>query len=187
MAAAITTLATKPERLRRDQAERLKAVLQEIEAQVELPTGLMRDLFGVVAKRTVSHARWTFVMLSPAQNNTVVQHLVEHSSRPLVAVRLWAMCFEHLRDDTGEILLSRDKIAEALHELPNNVSAIMGELEACGAIIRRREKVAGMRGPGLVRYYMNPRVATHLAGAERDRAQETAPPVLSIVPGGRAP
>lgn len=114
-----------------------------------------------------------------------MQHLVEHSSRPLVAVRLWAMCFEHLRDDTGEILLSRDKIAEALHELPNNVSAIMGELEACDAIIRRREKVAGMRGPGLVRYYMNPRVATHLAGAERDQAQETAPPVLTVVDGGR--
>lgn len=187
MAAAITTLATKPERLRRDQAERLKAALQEIEAQVELPTGLMRDLFGVVAKRTASHARWTFVMLSPAQNNAVVQHLVEHSSRPLVAVRLWAMCFEYLRDDTGEVLLSRDTMAERLGEHADNISRIMGELEACGAIIRRREKVAGMRGPGLVRYFMNPRVATHLAGAERDRAQETAPPVLSVVPGGRAP
>lgn len=61
---------------------------------------------------------------------------------------------------------------------------MLGELEACGAIIRRREKVAGMRGPGLVRYFMNPRVATYLAGAERDRAQETAPPVLSVVDGG---
>ncbi len=34
MAATITTLATKPERLRRDQAERLKAALQEIDAQL---------------------------------------------------------------------------------------------------------------------------------------------------------
>ena len=187
MAASITPLATKPERLRQDQAERLRAALQEVEAQVELPTDLMRDLFGVVARRTASRARWTFVMLSPAQNNAVVQHLVEQSGRPLVAVRLWAMCFEHLRDDTGEILLSRDQIAEALRELPNNVSAIMGELETCGAIIRRREKVAGMRGPGLVRYFMNPRVATHLSGAERDQAQEAAPPILSIVPSGRTP
>ena len=185
MAATITTLATKPERLRQDQAERLRAALQEIEAQVELPTGLMRDLFGVVAKRTASRARWTFVMLSPAQNNAVVAHLADTSSRPIVALKLWALCFQHLRDDTGEILLSRDQIAEVLKQSPDHVSRIMGELETCGAIIRRREKVAGMRGPGLVRYFMNPRVATHLSGAERDRAQETAPPVLAVVGGGK--
>ena len=116
-----------------------------------------------------------------------MQHLVGHSSRPLVAVQLWAMCFQHLRDDTGEILLSRDTIAEQLGEHADNISRIMGELETCGAIIRRREKVAGMRGPGLVRYFMNPRVATHLSGAKRDQAQEASPPILSVVSGSRTP
>lgn len=109
------------------------------------------------------------------------------ASQPTDKCKPLQLCFQHLRDDIRKILLSRDQIAETLKQSPDHVSRIMGELEACGAIIRRREKVAGMRGPGLVRYFMNPRVATHLAGAERDQAQEAAPPVLSIVPGGRAP
>ncbi|GGE97241.1 hypothetical protein GCM10011404_32960 [Sphingomonas prati] len=36
----------------------------------------------------------------------------------------------------------------------------MTELESIGAIIRRRERVAGMRGRGIVRYFINPRVAS---------------------------
>ena len=185
MAASITCLDTKPERLRRDQAERLLSALHEIEGQLDLPTVVMRDLFSAVSRRTASNSKWTFVMLSPAQNTAVVKHLVAHSVRPMVAVQLWALCFQHLRDDTGEVLLSRDQIAETLGELPRNVSTIMSELEDCGAIIRRRERVAGMRGPGMVRYFMNPRVATHMAGTDRDRAQAAAPPVLSLVPKGR--
>ena len=58
----------------------------------------------------------------------------------------------------------------------------MGELEACGAIIRRREKVAGMRGPGRARYFMNPRVGTHLTGVARDTAQEAAPQLRLVDP-----
>ena len=53
----------------------------------------------------------------------------------------------------------------------------MGELATIGAISRRREKVAGMRGPGLVRYFMNPKVGTHLTGAARDKAQTDSAPV----------
>lgn len=64
----------------------------------------------------------------------------------------------------------------------------MGELEGIGAIIRRRERVNGTRGPGRVRYFMNPVVGTHLAGGERDAAQAEAPPgpLLRIMQGGKA-
>ena len=51
----------------------------------------------------------------------------------------------------------------------------MGELAKVGAVITRRERVAGMRGPGRAMYLMNPRVGTHLAGAARDKAQAEAP------------
>ena len=182
MAASITKLTTKPDRIRLDQADRLREAFGEVEG--EMPPELVRDLLGWIDRRTASRSRWTFVMLSPSQNNAVVQHLAEHSSRPIVAMRLWALCFEHLRNDTGEILLTRDQLAEMIGQTGENVSRIMGELEACGAIIRRREKVAGMRGPGVARYFMNPRVATHLAGAERDRAQDEAP-LLTIMQGGK--
>ena len=49
----------------------------------------------------------------------------------------------------------------------------MGELEAIGAVYRRRE------GRG-VRYFVNPRLGTHLAGAGRDRAQAEAPPLRLV-------
>ena len=56
-----------------------------------------------------------------------------------------------------------------------DISRLMGELERIGAISRRREKVAGMRGRGRAVYFMNPSVGTHLAGAARDKAQAEAP------------
>jgi hypothetical protein len=74
-------------------------------------------------------------------------------------------------------MLTREQMAEQIAEAPDNVSRIMTELEGIGAISRRRERVAGMRGPGMVRYFMNPNVATHLVGAARDKAQTKAPPL----------
>ena len=47
----------------------------------------------------------------PGQNRAVLSWLREHSSRPRKAVELWALLFEHLRRDTGEITLTRDELA----------------------------------------------------------------------------
>jgi hypothetical protein len=44
-------------------------------------------------------------MISPSQNAAVVNYLLDHSQRPMQAVRLWALCFVHLNNDTGEIML----------------------------------------------------------------------------------
>jgi hypothetical protein len=186
MAATITKLTPKAARLRQDQAEEFRSVLQEIEARMDLPVDLMRTIYTEVEKRTASRRKWTFIMLSPEQNATVVEHLITHSERPLLAVRLWALCFKHLRTDTGEILLSREEIADKMGQPAKHISSLMSELEKCGAIIRHREKVAGMKGRGLVRYFMNPRVATHLSGAERDNAQDGAPPLLTLMQGGKS-
>lgn len=189
MAATVTSLPTRPDKLRRDQADQLLAAFHELEP--ELPLDLVRELFGAINRRTRSRSKWTFIMLSPEQNAAVVRYLRRHSTRPLVAMELWALCFEHLRNDTGEIMQTRDQLAEALGQPSAHLSEIMGELEKCGAIIRHREKVDGMRGPGMVRYFMNPRVATSLAGIERDRAQSKAPPirtpapVLTVTQGGK--
>lgn len=108
-----------------------------------------------------------------------------HSSRPIVAMQLWALCFEHLDEETGEIHHSREEIAKSVGIDAEDVSRIMSELVKMGAIIRRRERIAGLRGPGLVRYFMNPRVATHLAGTARDLAQAEAPNLLTLLEGGK--
>ncbi|PAL01782.1 hypothetical protein, partial [Lactococcus lactis] len=77
----------------------------------------------------------------------------------------------HLRTDTGEILLTRDEIADKVNQRPQEISQIMSELVAFRAITRTRQKVGGMKGPGMVHYFMNPNAATHLSGSERDAAQ----------------
>lgn len=180
---AIVPLKTRHDRLRQDQAEVLRQALLPFED--DMPDAV-HALIGHIDRQTASRNRWTFVMLSPEQNAVVVDFLAEHSKRPIVALKLWALCFKHLRNDTGEILLSREEIAEKLRQRADEVSEMMSELSDFGAIIRKRERVAGMRGPGRVRYFMNPRVATHLSGKERDEAQAEAP-LLRLMEGGKAP
>src|SRR5688572_10162237 len=153
MPAALHRLKTKPERLRREQAQALRQMILDLPG---LPEQAVGAIVAAVDRETIAENGWTFVMLSPEQNEAVVAWLLDHSSRPQKAVRLWVALFRHLRRDTGEIMLGRDELAALIDEAPKNVSTIMSELEGIGAISRRREKVAGMRGPGAVRYLMNP-------------------------------
>jgi Crp-like helix-turn-helix domain len=100
-------------------------------------------------------------------------------------MQLWATLFLHLDRQTGEIMQSRDELADAVGTRPDDVSRIMTELETIGAISRKRVKVARMRGPGVVHCFMSPRVGTHLGGKARETAQQEAP-LLHIMEGGRA-
>jgi hypothetical protein len=185
MPAALHRLRSKPERLREEQAAALR---QLVLAFPGLPEPAVGSIVAAIDRETVATSGWTFVMLSPAQNRAVVNWLLENSSRPQKAVSLWSLLFEHLRRDTGEITLSREEMAEQIGERADNVSLIMTELQGIGAISRRRERVAGMRGPGMVRYFMNPNVATHLVGKVRDQAQAKALPLeLDPKPRRRKP
>src|SRR3954465_7423822 len=111
MAAKVIELRTKPDRLRADQADKLRQAL--IPFEPDCPDHV-RELLGHIDRQTASRNRWTFVMLSPSQNAVVVNYLTDQRNRPLVPARLWALCFEHLRMDTGEILLTREEMAENL-------------------------------------------------------------------------
>jgi hypothetical protein len=170
---ALVRLRTRPERLRQEQAEVLRQAL------LPFTGGELRHhvdaLVAHIDRETCPAAEWTFVMINAEQNAAVVNWLATHSARPLVALRIWALAFAHLDRQTGEILLSRDQIAEAVDETADHVSGIMTELVQFGAISRQRVRVAGMRGPGRVRYFMNPMVGTHLAGRARVVAQASAP------------
>jgi hypothetical protein len=124
---------------------------------------------------------WTFIMLSPSQNSAVVRWLSENSKRPVAALRLWARLFEVIRNDTGEVLQTRDELAQWLGVLPRDLSSIMTELASINAI--RREKKGRE-----VRYFMNSTIATHLPGAEaRAKAREADGPLLVVMQGGQAP
>lgn len=123
---------------------------------------------------------WTFVMLSPAQNDAVVEWLSDQSMRPQAAVRLWSHLFTCMRMDTGEILKSREELAERLGVQPRHVSSLMTELASINAV--RREK----RGRE-VRYFMNSTIATHLPSPEaRAKAREGDGPLLVVMQGGQS-
>jgi hypothetical protein len=174
MPATLHRLRTKRQRLRTEQAGALRQMVLDFEG---LPDHAARAIIAAIDRETAAENGWTFVMLSPDQNHAVVRWLLEHAERRREALDLWALLFRHLDRRTGMVLLTRDELAEQVGTHPNNVSEIMAELESIGAIARRRERVGGLRGPGMVRYFMNPNVATHLAGKDRDKAQVQAGPL----------
>lgn len=168
MAAGIVRLRTRNDRLKAEQAE---LVRQAVLSLPDLPAQAVSQIVATIDRQTSADNEWTFVMMSPADNAKVVDWLMEHSKRPQLAVRLWAKLFLNLRRDTGEIVQTRDELADSVGATAEHVSRVMTELETVGAISRKRVKVAGMRGPGMVRYFMNPHVATHETGKARATAQ----------------
>jgi hypothetical protein len=184
MPAWITKLITRRDRLNAQQGESLRQLILDYPG---LPERAVTEIVASIDGQTASRNGWTFIMLSAAENKAVVAWLRDNSSRPMVALALWAELFDNLRTDTGEIVLTRDELAERVRCRPTEVSELMGELESIGAISRRRERVAGMRGPGLVRYFMSPRIGTHLTGKARTDAQAKAGPLLTIMEGGKPP
>src|SRR5918912_798071 len=121
-AAVIARLRTKADRLRADTAGELRRLILEYPA---LPERARGEIVAAIDRQTASEARWTFVMLSPEQNAAVARWLGKHSTRPKVALVLWQELFTALRRDTGEIMLTRDELAERVGTHPNNVSQIM--------------------------------------------------------------
>jgi len=118
-------------------------------------------------------------MISPAQNDAVIEWLYAHSKRPQVAVRVWSKLFTSLRPDTGEVMLTRQQMAERVGVDPGHVSRVMTELASINAV--RREK----RGREM-RYFMSPYIATHIPSPEaRTAARDKAGPLLVLMDGGK--
>src|SRR3954454_8472114 len=182
MAALIVRLRTKADRLRSDTAAQLRQLVLEFNG---LPERARGEIVAAIDRQTTSEAGWTFVMLSPEQNAAVMRWLRSNSRFPTMALALWGELFTALRRDTGEIVLTRDELAERVGTHPSRVSTVMHELAGIGAIVTHREKVAGLRGPGRAVYLMNPSAATTWPGPAREKARPDAPP-LRLVPDPEA-
>jgi len=185
----VTRLKTRKDRLQEEQADLLKQALLPFAED----GGAMGDAVGrlyVQIKNLTSPDPGTtepFVMIRPAQNRAVTRWIMENSKRPMKALDVWMLLFEHLFPHTGQIMLTREEIAEQVGIPVNHISQIMNELVTFGAIFSEREKVAGMRGPGLVRYYMNKHVAEVGSRATQDELALIPKPgaKLAIVQGGK--
>ena len=159
-------------RLRTHQDARKQAGL---EAAVRILHGVEgAEELAALAERKLAAARgWKFVMVEPRLYADTVEYLIKHSQRPQKAVVLFTRLFSYLPADGNEVMADRDELARIADCTPNHVTDIMRELEAVGAVYRKRE------GRG-VRYFVNPKLGTHLAGAARDRAQAEAPPLRLV-------
>src|SRR5215203_4701735 len=131
-------------KLRTRRARAAEAGLDRLrEAVLEADDGsspeIVSRMVTLLERELASRSGWKFIMVEPHLHDQVVGHLTEHSRRPLKAVRLWSKLFTVLPPDSNEVLLSREELGQAVGIRPAEVSAIMGELEAIGAIYKRRE------------------------------------------------
>jgi len=173
MAARVVRFASRTELLKRDQAAELRQLVLTLEPQAPDAT---RKILAVIDRNTAAEKGWSFIMLGPMQNRAVVRWINTHAKRPRLSAALWAEFFCHMRTDTGEVVMSRAEMAEAVGAQPRHVSEALTELHGMGALIRHQE---GRE----VRWFMNPRVGTCLTGVARQEAQQGAP-LLAVIEGG---
>jgi hypothetical protein len=176
--AKVHALRTKADRLKAAQGETLRQMVLDYDEP--LPNRAVGEILIAIDRNTEAERDdWRFVLMGPVEFDLVCEWLEENSKRPRMAMRLFRKLFQFIDPRTQEILRTRDELAELVGAKPTDISQIMGELIGIGVLRRERIPVPGLKGPGAVHWYMNPWVATHLAGKARERAQAAAPPLTS--------
>ena len=128
-----------------------------------------------------------FTMLSRTQTAAIWKAIraLPADARPGQVRHAFDLALLNLRQDTGEIMLTRDQLAEEIGCAPKHVSTIMGTLENLGVIRRERRKVEGMQGRGMAVYFINPHVAWNGDLTIRHReASKHQTPLLRLMEGG---
>jgi predicted transcriptional regulator len=131
-----------------------------------------------------------FTMLSRTQTAAIWKAIRElpADDRPGQVRHAFDLALLNLRQDTGEIMLTRDQLAEEIGCAPKHVSTIMGTLEQMGVIRRERRKIERVQGRGMAVYFVNPNVAWNgdLTTRQREAAKQPLP-LLTLMQGGREP
>lgn len=129
-----------------------------------------------------------FTMLSRMQTAAIWDAIraLPSDDRPNQVRHAFDLVLLNLRQDTGEVLLTRDQLAEEIDCAPRSISTIMGTLEKMGVIRRERRKIEGVRGPGMAVYFINPHVAWNGSlDVRKAQAAKTRPPMqLELLHGG---
>lgn len=172
----------KVERIAKAKAEEARQAVFDL----GLPEAVREDMLITIARHESGGvpAFWKFNMIEPAQC-LAVWDAIRKMERPDLTRHVFDLVLTHIEPNTGAVTLTREELAERVETQPCHVSTVMTELERHGVIFRRRLKVAGMRGRGPVRYYLNPRVAWN--GKLEIRAEEArqAPLPFTVIDGGQ--
>jgi DNA-binding transcriptional ArsR family regulator len=181
MPATFNRLRTRADRIEAGQAHDLRQMILAFDG---LPDAARSSIIAAVDRATIAKGDWPFMMINPERQAAVSRWIRENSPRPLVALAVWSEALAAMRGDTGEVMLSRDEFAERVGVDASHISRALNDLVQAGALEKRRERVAGMRGPGLARCYVNPRIATSLPKGEREAVQAKAREVVELPPIG---
>lgn len=176
MAARIVRISAHKSLLRRNRTVRLRQLALELAPEAP---GMSREILAVIDRNTASEDAWRFVMFGPLQNRVVVRWIDAHAKRQRLSSLLWAELFCNFHPMTGQVLLTRTEMANAIGHRPQHVSAALTELLSMGALIRRQEGRD-------VKWFMNPFVATCMTGVARDEAQRSAPRLVASSDGLKA-
>jgi CRP-like cAMP-binding protein len=198
--AQVLRIRTKEQRTQRETAASLAEQLRQLPDELlgQLP-GSIRLAISQATHGLHKHARpdieeglWPggFTMLSRAQTKAIWDAIraLPADDRPHQVRHAFDLVILNLRQDTGEVMLTRDQLAGEIGCDPDNVSHVMSTLERMGVISRERRRIEGMRGPGMVVYFVNPHVAWNGSlDVRKAEAAEVKPPMLTLMEGGKAP
>lgn len=191
--AQVFRLVPQPERIGREAGAAARGALMALPDHVVPVHELQRMLHALqrLVEPDSEGSIWPggFAMLSRLQTAAVWDAIraLPGRDRPQLVRHAFDLVLLNLRQDTGEVMLTRDELAERMRCIPRRVSEVMGVLERMGVIVRERRRVPWMRGPGLAVYFVNPHVAWN--GDLKGRGEAAAgvsPPLLRLMEGGGA-
>lgn len=192
MGRQIVRLVTKPERARLaavQEARRAIAALGPDIAPQYAMTAMDNALYLAeqIALEDAPEGRREFLMLSTREIGKVWDAIraLPGDKRPGHVRHAFDLALQHVRFDTGEILLSLPELAEKMRVKPDKVTRAMGQLASWGVIERRRIRIPGVRGPGSVAYSINPHFAWKGEGWSEARQASQPGPLLKLMQGGK--
>lgn len=104
--------------------------------------------------------------------------------RPKQVLHAFDLVLVNQRQDTDEVMLTRDQFAKEMGCAPAHVSTVMGTLERMGVIRHERRRIEGMQGSGMAVYFINPHVAWN-GSLDVPKAKEAKAPTLTLMEGGK--
>lgn len=177
------------ERVPRSKAQAAQDAIGALDIPPHARERLRQELYRIT-EPDFARSPWRhFTMLSVQQAGAIWDAIraLPAKDRPQEVRHAFDLATLHLRQDTGEIMLTRQEMAERMKVDASKVTHAMGVLERMGVIIKgERRKVPGLRGRGLTPYFINPHVAWNgtLAGAIEE-AKRQEPPLLTLMRGGK--
>ena len=191
--ARVVRLETKRELVQRDTAAQIEAQLSLYPADA-LPAQARASVLNALHRVTRPDDKWSiwpggFTMISRTQTAAIWDGIraLPSEARPGQVRHAFDLVLLNLNQDTGEVMLTRDQIAEKIGCAPGHVSRVMGTLEQMGVIHRERRRVEGVQGRGVAVYVINPHVAWNGSLEARKReAAKAAQPSLHLVPSDGA-